>query len=432
MEDYMRDTALGRAPRLDYGDSRKIGDLDSVLKDSKLNSTQVTDPMFDFNVQYSREPIVSSNDPFYETFDFLGSPNSNNISPAGANDVIGDNNFSRTEASEPLGFGVPAPDHLNVLDPFILPFTESDAFASSQYFSPNTRGNQFLLLNPIAENTFSELHHEEAFSPELQPSGISIPNTLHLNLYLSPNAFVSPRFNTYEGSYDTLASPYSSAYLNSPPPMNLNQSSSIPNTKTFALASLSRALSQLPNQKALGVSAPTSTSVPSQRKPADVVIGSEFTQEEKAKRRRKFHNAVERRRRDLIKEKIKILGMLVPPSLLTPQEYAIQMLLKLSQSLSVELKELIDAAKVKEVKPNKSIVLQTSVEYIRHLHSVIERQKARCQEIEATIASYEDGSDKYTYSSADNFPEVNASLHTQLTGEFNPDEFFSDVISDAT
>ncbi|AAS51987.1 ADR067Wp [Eremothecium gossypii ATCC 10895] len=75
-----------------------------------------------------------------------------------------------------------------------------------------------------------------------------------------------------------------------------------------------------------------------------------LTQEEKLRRRREFHNAVERRRRELIKSKIKELGKLVPPSLLNYNDEG------------------------KEVRLNKGIILLRTVEYLEYLRQVLDVQ----------------------------------------------------------
>lgn len=88
---------------------------------------------------------------------------------------------------------------------------------------------------------------------------------------------------------------------------------------------------------------------------------SHLTNEEKLRRKRDFHNAVERRRRELIKGKIKELGNLVPPTLLCFDDNG------------------------KKVKPNKGIVLNRTVEYIRFLLNVIDAQEARNNLIDSKI-----------------------------------------------
>ncbi|KAJ3109559.1 hypothetical protein HDU97_005216 [Phlyctochytrium planicorne] len=75
--------------------------------------------------------------------------------------------------------------------------------------------------------------------------------------------------------------------------------------------------------------------------------------EEKRRRRRESHNAVERRRRDNINEKIQELAMLLP-------EYA------------------ADAQ-------NKGSILRRSVEYIKMMQALATRQQERMQELENCV-----------------------------------------------
>ena len=239
----------------------------------------------------------------------------------------------------------------NSLDQLVSPDAR-DVFVSPQYFSPQ----RLFPLNAIAEN-----------NSRRSSAG-----------FLSPRAFVSP-------PEDTLRLPYSGS-VNSPPQFNL------PNTNNNT------------NNNSTQSSAPA--------EPTSSSVGANLTPEEKARRRREFHNAVERRRRDLIKEKIKELGVLVPPLLLTPQVCAVQAMQKRAVQ-SPDIQELLAAAKVKEAKPNKAAILQTSVDYIRHLKKVVERQQARRAELEQEVAAAE--------RRAGQGPPAPAP-------EFNPDEFFADVL----
>ncbi|KAG0242302.1 hypothetical protein BGW41_004516 [Actinomortierella wolfii] len=77
---------------------------------------------------------------------------------------------------------------------------------------------------------------------------------------------------------------------------------------------------------------------------------------EKRRRRRESHNAVERRRRDNINEKIQELSTLLPDT-------------------------YIDSAN----KPNKGVILRKSVDYIRHLQQLVASQTSRNQELEAQL-----------------------------------------------
>ncbi|KAG0052701.1 hypothetical protein BGZ83_002220 [Gryganskiella cystojenkinii] len=77
---------------------------------------------------------------------------------------------------------------------------------------------------------------------------------------------------------------------------------------------------------------------------------------EKRRRRRESHNAVERRRRDNINEKIQELATLLP-------------------------EVYVDTAN----KPNKGVILRKSVDYIRHLQQLVASQTNRNQELEAQL-----------------------------------------------
>ena len=77
---------------------------------------------------------------------------------------------------------------------------------------------------------------------------------------------------------------------------------------------------------------------------------------EKRRRRRESHNAVERRRRDHINEKIQELSGLLP-------EFA------------------SDA----QNKPNKGVILKRSVDYIRHMQVFAARQMDRTMELEQVL-----------------------------------------------
>ncbi|KAI9501067.1 helix-loop-helix DNA-binding domain-containing protein [Coemansia spiralis] len=79
---------------------------------------------------------------------------------------------------------------------------------------------------------------------------------------------------------------------------------------------------------------------------------------EKRRRRRESHNAVERRRRDNINDRIQELFTLLPES-------------------------MIDA----QTKPNKGMILKKSVEYIRQLRHALQTQTDRLHELETGIPS---------------------------------------------
>ncbi|PKY32103.1 HLH-domain-containing protein [Rhizophagus irregularis] len=77
---------------------------------------------------------------------------------------------------------------------------------------------------------------------------------------------------------------------------------------------------------------------------------------EKRRRRRESHNAVERRRRDNINEKIQELSTLLPDL-------------------------YVDSAN----KPNKGVILRKSVDYIRRLQSMVEQERNRNVKLETQV-----------------------------------------------
>jgi hypothetical protein len=77
---------------------------------------------------------------------------------------------------------------------------------------------------------------------------------------------------------------------------------------------------------------------------------------EKRRKRRESHNAVERRRRDHINEKIQELSSLLP-----------------------------EFASDHQNKPNKGVILRRSVEYIRHMQVFAARQMDRSLELEGVL-----------------------------------------------
>ena len=83
---------------------------------------------------------------------------------------------------------------------------------------------------------------------------------------------------------------------------------------------------------------------------------------EKRRKRRESHNAVERRRRDNINEKIQELAMLLPDEWLSDSAKAGSIAGMLSGTVSGSIGGEEDT---KEVKANKGVILRNSVEYIK-------------------------------------------------------------------
>ncbi|KAI5955552.1 RTG3 [Candida theae] len=324
----------------------------------------------------------------------------------------GTDNLSPQSFSPQLQSAQPFAANSANLDELISPGNnyEESAFLNPQYFSPPDRqGNHFNSLRSIAEDAFDN-NSGDIFSPELSrhgsisgPSygqGANIPQTdSYLSPQLNATSYVSPDFNDV-------------SYLNSPPVShnynnysnnnnNNNNNNSSSHNRSMSLTVPSQNMSSsIPNHPirqdnwnslsppVTSQSAVLSTSVPS-GKPDASVPTKQLSKEEKLKRRREFHNAVERRRRDLIKERIRELGIIVPPSLLNPQLSAVSALQQKSNINSSDLNDLISSIKVKETKPNKSTILGKSVEYINHLNYVLKQQEIARRQLTDEIQQLE-------------------------------------------
>ncbi|CAE6440173.1 unnamed protein product [Rhizoctonia solani] len=103
---------------------------------------------------------------------------------------------------------------------------------------------------------------------------------------------------------------------------------------------------------------------------------------EKRRRRRESHNAVERRRRDNINEKISELSTLIPECLL-------------SENPATAAKDDILAAGAEDQdntregpKANKGMILRKSVDYIKYLQQLVRAQASRNRELESQLSHY--------------------------------------------
>lgn len=327
-----------------------------------------------------------------------------------------------------------------------------NSFVNPQYFSPSNRNANYNTLNSIAEDSLSSSFNN-AFSPSASRNdSVSIPfqnpNTIedfNGGVDINAGSYLSPQFNSQymspsnniDNSIDTLKSPSfnSGSYLNSPPKYQNTRrdnsgaiSNSIPSN-----ISKNKIVSPPPLDNNLG------TSLPGTMHNQPPVSTKQLSKEEKLKRRREFHNAVERRRRDLIKERIKDLGFLVPPSLLNPQLCAVQNLQRNSQLNSREINDLLASIKVKETKPNKSTILNKSVDYIIHLKYVLEQQDKSqlelAQQIEEIEARLNNGKPQgnIDMSNMTNQSQPSSDIKLESQDElFNPDDFFLDVAGNSS
>lgn len=327
-----------------------------------------------------------------------------------------------------------------------------NSFVNPLYFSPSNRNANYNTLNSIAEDSLSSSFNN-AFSPSASRNdSVSIPfqnpNTIedyNGGVDINAGSYLSPQFNSQymspsnniDNSIDTLKSPSfnSGSYLNSPPKYQNTRrdnsgaiSNSIPSN-----ISKNKIVSPPPLDNNLG------TSLPGAMHNQPPVSTKQLSKEEKLKRRREFHNAVERRRRDLIKERIKDLGFLVPPSLLNPQLCAVQNLQRNSQLNSREINDLLASIKVKETKPNKSTILNKSVDYIIHLKYVLEQQDKSqlelAQQIEEIEARLSNGKPQgnIDMSNMTNQSQPSSDIKLESQDElFNPDDFFLDVAGNSS
>jgi hypothetical protein len=90
---------------------------------------------------------------------------------------------------------------------------------------------------------------------------------------------------------------------------------------------------------------------------------------EKKRRRRESHNAVERRRRENINERIQELGTMLPETMLE------------------ELASSVNVNGGNNNKPNKGAILRKSVDHIRILQQEVTNHKQRIFELERQLAS---------------------------------------------
>lgn len=303
-------------------------------------------------------------DPFFE-FDQTGAPGSDGFNEFDAqantlDELISPNNLYQTVSpmNQNPGFGHPLQQTI-----------------SPTYFSPPTNnrvpqmggrgynGPQLglgLLATP-QYNPLNLISEDQLFSPNsayLSPQAYVLPNIDQLDTLRLPTFTLPIRMSTSVSTQDPILSP---------PPANM-LSLLVPLLLALALRD-TRLLSK----------------------------------EEKLKRRREFHNAVERRRRDLIKEKIKELGVIVPPLMLNPQLCAVQLLLL---SSNPEVSDLISLVKVKETKPNKATILNKLVDYIQHLKYVLEQQDRERERLQQKLNSLQLGQDYNQFNQDDFFNEV--------------------------
>lgn len=201
----------------------------------------------------------------------------------------------------------------------------------------------------------------------------SLGSSIHSDLY-TPSFGTPASFTLNSNNLDTINSLTSTSYNNnnnnntfSPSSLRSPSSSIRPNANTSYLSTSLRQPSTLsncntnntstPNSRNPSVSYAVNNSIDTNLSSSVPKTISNLSHDDRLRRKRDFHNAVERRRRDLIKQKINELGNLVPPSLLCFDSHG------------------------KQIKPNKGIILNKTVEYVHFLFKVLESQHYKREQL---------------------------------------------------
>ncbi|OWB82017.1 hypothetical protein B5S33_g638 [[Candida] boidinii] len=297
-----------------------FNNINDFIDDQNLNS--ILNSNFagsDNNIKNHDSPRIAINDEFSNITPEIGGYNSNNTN----NDNTNINNVNVNNNNNNI-------DNTNINE------LDTMGFSNPQYFSPKIKPS---LSTSINNNAIPNNLNLKSNSISFQ-GGKSYGSQLGTSL----NNIVSPSSTFDGGLYDD--SPYGSYQGNN---NSYNDS--------FLKSPLNS-----PSLKALGSPA----SYGSHMNPKSL------SKENKLHRRRELHNAVERRRRDLIKEKIKELGTLIPPTLLL-------------EGSKKSLSGLSEENQIKEIKANKATILNKSVDYITHLKDIMSSQDSRLSILQSKI-----------------------------------------------
>ena len=101
---------------------------------------------------------------------------------------------------------------------------------------------------------------------------------------------------------------------------------------------------------------------------------------EKRQKRRESHNAVERRRRDNINEKIQELAAIIPDEFMTPSA-----IIHGGASSPLSASPATHHAPDGTIKHNKGVILRKSVDYIRSLQDVVKESQRRARRLEEEV-----------------------------------------------
>ncbi|KAF9810365.1 hypothetical protein IEO21_06985 [Rhodonia placenta] len=187
--------------------------------------------------------------------------------------------------------------------------------------------------------------------------------------------------------------------------------------------------------------------------PGDMATKQALIANEKRRRRRESHNAVERRRRDNINEKISELATLIPECLLDPNA-TFTMPASLSApgedllfgtgakgtgapasmgadagstppaekkdgSAEPDEKDGVNGEQGAIVKANKGMILRKSVEYIRYLQQLVSAQASRNRDLEQQLQVFRTGGDAGADGAGGAADEDGAlMLHEEVGGDF--------------
>jgi hypothetical protein len=111
-----------------------------------------------------------------------------------------------------------------------------------------------------------------------------------------------------------------------------------------------------------------------------LMISRQAALKEKRQKRRESHNAVERRRRDNINEKIQELAAIIPDEFMTPPSAMLQ-----GPSSPLGASPATHHAPDGTIKHNKGIILRKSVDYIRSLQDVVKESQRRARRLEEEV-----------------------------------------------
>ncbi|SCU97554.1 LADA_0H06876g1_1 [Lachancea dasiensis] len=312
----------------------------------------------------------------------------------------GDNGFERaTNLDAEMGFqGLNVPAHTANDGATGNSLGNSRETMESGYLIDDHLGRQPQQLEFLSENVlFQQDPHQQDLANDDQLSSFTEDRVSSLGSSVTTGDFMSPTSSSFNYQSMQQLQPQQSHHRDSV------ESTSYSNYLSSSFRSPSNSLRQgnllsgslrtqqlHPRHSSVG-------SVPQHQSPLSLEqtgSSAQITPEERLRRRREFHNAVERRRRELIKQKIKELSKIVPPSLLNYNDQG------------------------KEVKPNKSVILGRSVDYLEYLQQVLEIQDRKRQLLLRKVREFELFRQHGKTSALDG-NRISSAAHVPDSGSFN-------------